>query len=90
MKIMDEIKGWQIAHPDEINTPFLDPIELQDPRVREWREKLRRAHPMKWDTIPASKAQGIKAVGELLKDHPLVKNLLKTIGDKNNEHKAKE
>ena len=88
LKIMADIKGWQIAHPDEINTPFLDPIELQDPRVREWREKLRQAHPMKWDTIPVSKVEGVKAVGELLQDHPLVKKLLKTIGDKNDEHKA--
>ena len=87
LKIMADIKGWQIAHPDEINTPFLDPIELQDPRVREWREKLRQAYPMKWDTIPVSKVQGVKAVGELVRDHPLVKKLLKTIGDKDNEQR---
>lgn len=40
--IMRAIKEWQLVHvPDE---PFLDPIELQDPRVHEWRQRLRLAY----------------------------------------------
>jgi hypothetical protein len=80
--IMRAIKEWKLEHPGEEDAPFLDPEELRDPRIREWRDKLRRAHPMKRDTIPESKVEGVKAVGELLQDHPLVKKLLKTKEDK--------
>lgn len=38
--IMRAIKEWQLEHAED--EPFLDPIELQDPRVREWREKIRQ------------------------------------------------
>ena len=40
--IMQAIQEWQLEHAED--TPFLDPIELQDPRVREWREKLRQTY----------------------------------------------
>ena len=40
--IMRAIQEWQLEHPGD--KPFLDPIEFQDPRVREWREKLRQAY----------------------------------------------
>ena len=40
--IMRAIKEWQLEHAED--EPFFDPIELQDPRVREWREKLRQAY----------------------------------------------
>jgi hypothetical protein len=39
MKALDE---WQQLNPDELDAPFIDPEELNDPQVREWRETLRR------------------------------------------------
>jgi hypothetical protein len=38
-KILLACQEWTAVHGDE---PFLDPVELIDPRVREWREILRR------------------------------------------------
>jgi hypothetical protein len=35
------IHEWALAHPDE---PFIDPIELRDQRVHEWREILRQRY----------------------------------------------
>lgn len=40
--IMKAIHDFQLTHAE--NEPFLEPEELQDPRVREWREKLRQAN----------------------------------------------
>jgi single-stranded DNA-binding protein len=40
--IMQAIKEWQLTHAED--EPFLDPIELQDPRVRMWREILRQRY----------------------------------------------
>ncbi len=38
-EIMKAIEEWQLTHvPDE---PFIDPVELVDPEVAEWREKIR-------------------------------------------------
>ena len=42
--IMQAIQTWKLEHVGEEDAPFLDPIELQDPRVREWRDKLRQAY----------------------------------------------
>lgn len=37
--IMKAIEEWQLTHvPDE---PFIDPVELVEPEVAEWREKIR-------------------------------------------------
>ena len=60
------------------NDPFIDPIELADPRVREWREIMRRAYPGKKHmmTPPTTDIEGVKSVGEILKDHPLLKRLI--------------
>ena len=38
--IMKAIHEFQLTHAED--EPFLDPEELQDPRVREWREKIRQ------------------------------------------------
>jgi hypothetical protein len=38
--IMRAIKEWKLEHAED--EPFLDPDELRDTRVREWREKLRQ------------------------------------------------
>jgi hypothetical protein len=40
--IMRAIKEWKLTHAED--EPFLDPIELQDPRVRMWREILRQRY----------------------------------------------
>ncbi|MBP3574076.1 MAG: hypothetical protein J6J71_05680, partial [Prevotella sp.] len=42
--IMQAIQTWKLEHVGEENAPFLDPIELRDPRIREWREKMRQAY----------------------------------------------
>ena len=39
-----ECQEWEVVSDDE---PFLDPIEVQDPRVREWREKIRKAFELR-------------------------------------------
>ena len=44
--IMKAIHDFQMEHAEE-DTPFLDPTEFRDPRVREWREKLRQAYNFK-------------------------------------------
>lgn len=43
--IMRAIKEWKLEPVED--EPFIDSIELQDPRVREWREKLRNTHKPK-------------------------------------------
>jgi hypothetical protein len=40
-KILLACQEWTAVHGDE---PFLDPVELIDQRVREWREILRRRY----------------------------------------------
>jgi hypothetical protein len=35
------IQEWVTVHGDD---PFIDPIELQDPRVRKWREIFRKRY----------------------------------------------
>ena len=55
--------------------PFLDPIEMQDPRVREWREILRQRYNFKHQP-PTSNIEGVKSVGEILSEHPLLKPLI--------------
>ena len=42
--IMQAIQTWKLEHVGEEDAPFLDPIELRDPRIREWREKLRQRY----------------------------------------------
>ena len=42
LDIMKAIGEWKVEHPND--EPFIDPIELQDPRVRMWREILRQRY----------------------------------------------
>jgi hypothetical protein len=42
--IMRAIREWKLTHVGEEDAPFIDPIELHDPKVREWREKLRQTY----------------------------------------------
>ena len=39
--VMRAIREWELEHVGE-DTPFIDPDELRDPRIREWREKIRQ------------------------------------------------
>ena len=59
--------------PDE---PFLDDEEMCDPRVREWRRKC-ACQSSGWGKWPTCKVEGVKTVGEILNDHPLLKKLIK-------------
>jgi hypothetical protein len=42
LDIMHQLGVWKVEHPDD--APFIDPVELQDPRVRMWREILRQQY----------------------------------------------
>ena len=74
----EESQPQQAAPTIRNNDPFIDPIELADPRVREWREKLRRAYPGKKHrpTPPTTDIEGVQSVGEILQQHPLLKQLI--------------
>ena len=57
--------------------PFLDPDELCDPRIREWRSILRRAYPGRWRAdIPKSNVEGVRTIGEILTDNPIINQLI--------------
>lgn len=56
--------------------PFVDPEELKDPRVREWRERMSRVHSAGWSSWPKSRVDGVKTVGEVMAEHPLLSKLL--------------
>ena len=66
---------YQDVFKDE---PFLDQIELIDPRVRKWRDILRKAYPGKKHrpTPLTTNIEGVETVGEILKDHPLLNQLI--------------
>lgn len=46
LKTMAEIFAWKQLNPNDV--PFIDPEELADTRIREWREKLSRVHSSGW------------------------------------------
>jgi hypothetical protein len=56
--------------------PFVDPEEMKDPRVREWRERMSRVHSLGWSSWPKSRVDGVKTVGEVMAEHPLLSKLL--------------
>ena len=56
--------------------PFIDHDEITDPRVRTWREKMSRVHSAGWGKWPTSNMDGVKTVGEILTEHPLIKKLI--------------
>lgn len=61
------------------DAPFLDPVEMADPRVREWREKMRRAYPGKkhFPDMPTSRVADVMTVGEILMEYPILRPLFK-------------
>ena len=60
----------------DTDEPFLDPDELTDPRVREWRERMSHVHSAGWGSWPKSRVADAKTVGEVLAEHPLLRKLL--------------
>ena len=64
-------------HGDE---PFLDPEEMTDPELHRRREILRQRYNFNKSrnrpTPPTTNIEGMKSVGEILKDHPLIQKLI--------------
>jgi hypothetical protein len=64
-------------HGDE---PFLDADEIADPELHRRREILRQRYNFNKSrncpTPPTTDIEGVKSIGEILKDHPLLKPLL--------------
>ena len=60
----------------ETDEPFIDPEEMADPRVHEWRMKLSRVHSSGWGEWPKQRHGNAQTVGEILKEHPLLKRLI--------------
>ena len=58
--------------------PFLDPEEMTDPRVHQWREILRQRYNFNKSRPkpPTCNVEGVQSVGEILQEHPLIKKLL--------------
>jgi hypothetical protein len=55
--------------------PFIDPEELADPRLRWMREKC-AIQSSGWGKIPHSTIPNVMSVGEVIKEHPILKPLL--------------
>ena len=60
----------------DTDEPFLDPDEMTDPRVREWRERMSHVHSAGCGIWPKSRVADVKTVGEVLAEHPLLSKLL--------------
>ena len=55
--------------------PFVDPEEVADPRLRWMRERC-AIQSSGWGKIPHSNIPNVKSVGEVIKEHPILKPLL--------------
>lgn len=55
--------------------PFIDPEEMADPRLRWMREKCAN-QSSGWGKIPHSTIPNVMSVGEVIKEHPILKPLL--------------
>ena len=55
--------------------PFIDPEELADPRLRWMRERC-AIQSSGWGKIPHSTIPNVMSVGEVIKEHPILKPLL--------------
>ena len=66
------LKAEIARHSDE---PFWDPVELSDPRVHEWRERLRLSHRIRLFD-PPSEIEGVRTLNEILEEHPLINQLI--------------
>ena len=70
-KPKEQQKPLSVVHSDE---PFLDPIEIMDPRVRKWREILARRYNFKNNR--STDIDNVKTVGEIILDHPIMQQLI--------------
>ena len=80
VQLKKALGDYNIAHPDLVDAPFLDADELTDPELHRRREILRQRYnfnkSLNRPTPPTTDIEGVKSVGEILKDHPLLKPLL--------------
>ena len=72
-----ETKERELELTWDTDAPFIDPEEMADPRVHEWRMKLSRVHSAGWGQWPKNLNGDAQTVGEILKEHPLLKRLIK-------------
>ena len=81
VQLKKALGDYNIAHPDLADAPFLDAEELTDPELHRRREILRQRYNFNKSrnrpTPPTTNIEGVKSVGEILQDHPLLKNLIK-------------
>ena len=63
-------KPVEDPHKDE---PFWDADELADPRIHEWRQKLRM---MKRPKFEPTGIDGVRRIGEILQEHPILNKLI--------------
>jgi len=85
LEIMKTIGNYEVAHMND--DPFLDAEEMTDPELHRRREILRqrynfnKSNRTKGQTpceveVPTTDIEGVKSVGEVLQDHPLITQLL--------------
>ena len=56
--------------------PFLDVDERSDPRLHMWRMKMGQVKSSGWGKWPTSKVEGVKSVGEILSEIPIIRKLI--------------
>ena len=80
VQLKKALGDYNIAHPDLADAPFLDAEELSDPELHRRREILRQRYNFNKSrnrpTPPTTDIEGVKSVGEILKDHPLIQKLI--------------
>ena len=80
VQLKKALGDYNIAHPDLADAPFLDAEELTDPELHRRREILRQRYNFNKSrnrpTPPTTDIEGVKSVGEILKDHPLIQKLI--------------
>lgn len=80
LEIMKSIGDYEVMHPELADEPFLDAEELTDPELHRRREILRQRYNFNKSrnrpTPPTTTIEGVKSVGEILKDNPLIQKLI--------------
>lgn len=80
LEIMKSIGDYEVMHPELADEPFLDDEEITDPELHRRREVLRQRYNFNKSrnrpTPPTTNIEGVKSVGEILKDHPLIQKLI--------------
>lgn len=71
-------EAYHTGSPVNPAEPFFDDDELKDLRIREWRETIRQRYNFRHQqTPPPQEIEGVKTVGEIIKNHPLMQKLLR-------------